>query len=196
MEPLLPPIDFLIHSTGSWCVYDEHHFEASFIENWEADVLVPDSYLRQAHPLFPEVMRAVIALQEEYRMDIPIAGSLAAASLKLLRGELLCFTDVEGDSAYCSRVTNVFMNDDVVGIVGTYYTVDPVIINGHTQEIVSFQQFGTVDVSKASLDAKFPGWQQRYLIGVELGIEPDELMPTLFNTGISISTPMADVSFA
>lgn len=195
MTELLPPIDFLVTSTGSWAIHDDKHFEASFIQDWGADVIVSDTYLQQAHPMFPEVLRAVIALQDEYRMDVPIAGSLAAASLKLLRGELICFIDVEGQNSYFSRVTSLFIDDDIVGVVGSNYIVESVEINGGAQEIVSFQQFGTVNVPRTLLDARFPGWEQRYGIGVELGVELEDLMPTVFEKSNALALNMAGVSF-
>lgn len=50
-------------------------------------------------------------------------------------------------------------------------------------------------IKKDELDARFPGWLQRYTLGVELGVDYNDVIAYTLNVGTSLSSPMKDIIF-
>lgn len=146
--------------------------------------IVPDEDLAVCHPLFPASLRGLLAWFEDEDNDGFASGNAVLATLECLQ-----YTPV--------YVQGHFSEGFIFSAIGTIelrpHFPEYVWISGRrvfmssADESLNFAPFVTkteadaVRVEKNYLDRHYPGWQERWEMGLALGIGRDELMAHVFD---------------
>lgn len=188
MLPSALPISELIATADYWTACGETGFTAHLTysksgQQYQAVHSVPTSELAQLHPLLPNLLRKVLADARRERMPEKILGEHMQPTLDILTGNFVEFIDTSGYERIVSCLSNlvlVFRTDNRVLMTGGTHTVASVEVDGQELRfVVATRRVDTV-VMKDELEARYPGWEKRWHVATELGVDLKDMLPHLF----------------
>lgn len=182
------PIAEILSDAMRWGLRDDGNIEVILFGAPDLQQYVPDSILAQAHPDFPDALRAYIRWQAE-NTDIDFTSAVDAnTTLSLLDGSSITLKNCDGDArAYLviESLTPHALNPPVVYVRGMWFSTETSVINGKQISIGTYRYTSIQTLYKHELDAQFPNWESRWDIAGELGLLPAERMRYTFSEQIA-----------
>lgn len=181
MNNTLPPLSTLLICTGAWASLDDDRFKASFVEGYATDFVVPASYLADAHPDFPIALReAILNKQKQNETTGVISGRMAMQTFRVLTNDVFRFEDGSYQHIY-TAIRKLAVDGSLVNVHGTKLAIDTFTHSGKVIQFVVSSAPRTTALLKSRVDAAYPGWQERFKIGTELGVDFEALMKHVFS---------------
>lgn len=161
---------------------------------------VSDVDLHALHPRMPEVVRAMVIWTKTNKNQDEILGEEFFAQLDILQHGLIELETRRGELETFSHISNLIGvegENEMVELTGTTVTLDYVQLAGERTPIVVSTLFWAHNVSKAEIDKKYPGWNERRRIGQDIGMAHGQLMRMVFShdDAVRTSLPLPDSSF-
>lgn len=196
----LRELDSLLVEAVSWLEHDAEHFVAMKLlgGNMPEFSLVPHSLMAQKHPDFPRALLGLIAYSfEKDRETSGAYGNLAFDTLDVLEKGTVSLLDIDGKprSFYeISELKTVGPHKKIVSIEAAFVDL------AFTQEGVTFvtnRDLRRLLFSAMEMQTRFPGWEKRWTIGKELGMENTELLQHVFakSTAQANTSAITDIIF-
>lgn len=143
-----------------------------------------DQDINAYHPKLADSWRAFFRYKYSQNIEDPVLGREHAIAMYLLQfQEPIEFTNLYGDACYFLEVKAVFSDEGhpIVNIRGTKVGIlEEYSSAGEPIRFVHTVIDGGVDVFQANLEAMYPGWEDRWKIGLQLGIAAAELAQQTF----------------
>lgn len=160
---------------------------------------VTDQDLASCHPLFPAAMRGLVAwCEEDDGRSAP--GDSMLATLECLRFPPVHLRGPLNEHWIFSAIGNIELRPhfpEYAWISGRRVFMTTADETLHYAPFVTKTENDQVRVELHYLSQHYPGWEQRWKIGLELGIQHDDLMGHVFDKNWSPITPVAttDITF-
>lgn len=173
----LPPVAHLLTMSGRWRREDENHYRFITSSHGDHFYLLSRQYLHDFDSTLPLVLDAhFIRFKTVYQHQLDETRALLAD------GSIDC-RDEDG-------VLHRFLAIDtleesthaptMIRMLGFAITTEPVTLGNVVFELVTSSVMRDIGAPKSDLDNRYPGWQQRWAIGQDLGVEHAELMRHVF----------------
>lgn len=164
-----------------WRIGAPDHFVASTVNG--DTIVVPDVELAALHPVLPQSLRARIGHTTNLDPMRDFASNvLLKTTLRYLLTGGVQFRDTTNTLLTFAYIEFIdVIPHGAVDVTGAYIELK------YSDEKVPFimgSMTHNVRVASAELDAKYPGWHQRWLVGTELGFEHRDLMSQVFTKSV------------
>lgn len=196
----LPDIAEHLNTGDFWYVGQDSTFElhpATSVSSYN-DHIYPEHVLAQYHPHMPNVIRMLSAHAREAGDDVHVYGCDVKASLSYLNGDVVKFIDTLG------MHKNMYIIDDLrievkevrkVFIRGYNLVVKKGAIGNTELPIVTDMNDSFMHVMPEELEKRYPGWEQRWQLCIDLGLSKDSFIPYVFNNVPSQEISLQDITF-
>lgn len=154
---------------------------------------VPVAQLSSLHPLLPGTLDAMLTYQRENYSTPSVSGLRIAQTLALLNNEYVNFTDVDGWGRKLVKLRSIERYQDSVDMVllhGSDITTLPATVEQQAIEFALTSHTTHRVVKIEELNRQYPGWEERWRIGQDIGLEAQELIPHVF-----YNTPLVPAPF-
>lgn len=153
-------IKFTRHSSGRW--------SSDFI-------ILNDEDLASAHPDLPIVIRAI--LDHDDRRTGWMEGRIVEAHYAKLAYGLVALSDHLDEDRLFATLSRIVVTpgSDLVEIIGQEVVTAVETYQGNNYEVLGVLGTRGAAVWASSLDTAYPGWSERYTIGLGLGFDGSEL---------------------
>lgn len=190
LREILPNVNY-------WRVEDAEHIAA--VRDHKEPRLVSNTFLREAHPLLPQVCRALISRGYHKTIYPGGAGVLKAGGLDmlftvhLLRATPLQLVDKTGVPRTLLYVGDASMQlgNGLVQFHCADLITEECDIDGRSVLLVKDGGWDYLYFQIAEVDAKYPGWQDRMALVQELDQNMTDATPFVFCSPSSLSTPLS-----
>lgn len=196
MDATQPPLAELLKITEHWVEFDTEHLVATslFGDRNIPRYKVMMRELATMHPDLPATLNTLFSWLSKNKNQFHINAKQVSDNARLLNGQVLAFEDEDGEPRYFERVEMLksftyFKEDSLMRIRGRELATEN--ING-TRFVVGFDNsLKTVSVSKSAMDIQYPGWESRWKIGLELGVDNEQLLDHVFSVSQRPPTSLA-----
>lgn len=176
---MTPSIAELIHEANRWVETQPDVFTV-YVTNYN-DSSVPESQyvvnvadLRVYHKHLPEILRSLSCHNFDGIVLGYAQGLRVSQTLKLLNNEHVEVTDSRGS---IQRMLGIYKiepfgdkNEKVI-LCGIGLNVKTVYVNNQKIDyVVGSTSLGAI-INKSYLETRFPGWENRLAVGIELGVD-------------------------
>lgn len=148
--------------------------------------------LKKMHPLLPACIKEHILRYQQLFKQSSMQGFQVEDVLHLLQHGSVDLVDTKGNNIVLLDVAKLAAKPDApdeVEIQGTDIEITYGENFGEVAPIVKITNWDTHNVYKSDLDARYPGWETKWRVGVELGVENNELMHNIFSRAALLPTP-------
>lgn len=176
----------LIRQTRHWSRVDEDGiYSAASFDKYDEDqeYAVTPAELSVLHPLLPETINAMIVHNWNTNRVAHVTGIDFCAALALLEGKSIKFIDVAGQERHVSYLMGISQHSENPNawMIGGYdVQTKPHTIAGQNVLLVTGHEFVTRCADAQDLENRYPGWQERWKIGQDLGLSLSELQVDIF----------------
>lgn len=194
-----PDLDYLLEFAERWFYEGDDKFTARFMEfdGWRKHE-VSSEELAEVHPMLPAVVVASIWSNNSDPYHRFVSGTTMGHTLLILRHGVVSFTDMQGKFEHMAPVVDLLIPKVEAGyayLSGPTHQLDYLDVPGERVPYIVSTKQTIAQVSRTELDARYPHWEQRFLVGQELGLELPENLCTVFKNELKPSIPMNDVTF-
>lgn len=194
---------YLIHNAEYWNVAKDGSFFATQTHGgaYYEDIPVPVELVASLHPLFPVALRAVVKHFTSQAPDSHGAyGNAVADTLQCLTTGLVSFKDWNDevrDMLSIDKLSYMQSTKRCVSITGMSVEVMYVDHNGLRIPYVLDANTRRFTANTVHLEQAYPGWEERWKIGKDLGVDNAELMKHVFSKKLEQepSLTMTGISF-
>lgn len=184
-EPL-PSVDQMLEDVYRWTLDKSDSLFGRYVDDdrQRKTYRVPDQILAQRHPLLPQVIRALHDFNSEKRGDTYAPGASVNLSLFYLESGTMRLPGVAlgeyHDFASINELDVWEHEKDTITVKGLELTVLTVTKDGVSIPFVAADTILRATVRRQDLDRDFPGWHERFSIGLELGLIAPDLARYMF----------------
>lgn len=174
----LAPFDLTdpLTQADKWMLGTENTLTAVFVkpDGYTIEFSVPDERMQRYHPQLPQAIRAMINWCGSDSGNTRVFKSHVQATLEVLRGTGFSFKDERGEQPYVTRITRLTIQGDTVQIWGQREVLGSEM--GDLSVPYSLHSSaGVFHVEKNELERRYPGWESRWKMGLDLGVSLSEL---------------------
>lgn len=180
MHPQLPPIETFLTGLIVWTLGHDGNIYAEGT-NGCADI-IDDDYLTDAHSLLPLALRALLKYEDGWTY-----GSEVGNLVHLLLYGGVDLTDEVGNRRIYKSINDIFVSGTQVIIKGNCWSINTVVEHDIKVPLITTSGIKSHDYPREKIDHQFPGWANRYLIGLGLGMPEEELFKHVFSTETTLS---------
>lgn len=185
MDAIQPPLADLLKITEHWVEYDADHLVATslFAPKNIPRYKVAKRELAALHPDLPATLDVLFSWLSRNKNQFHIEARHLLDNARFLNGQLLAFVDEDSQPRYFQSVSKLksfthFKQDSLMRIQGHELTTET--LNG-TRFVVGFDNTRrALSVSKTAMNTQYPGWENRWNTGLELGVENQQLLDHVF----------------
>lgn len=144
---------------------------------------ISEETVNQCHPLLSDAIRGLVSWHEEFGEEPYATRAQVWASLENLKAEPYSFTGPLNERYVFGEIIEISVNphfSDYLRMYGRRVNIWTASKELQSAQFVTTSVNEAVDIDKAYLNRCFPGWEQRWAIGHELGIEHKALMHHIF----------------
>lgn len=196
-----PPIHTILDATRFWSQDDDYPglYLAYTYDSSGNDIeyAYETDELTTHHPRMADIIEALVIERAEAGQPAHADGLDVSFSIDLQEQQPLKVVTMLGDTAVFSEVLGLsshYERDDRVYVGAYNLTTKSVDTESGLLTIVTHRELGHFCVMKTELDTKFPGWESRWTVGKDLGMENRELMHQVFRTApVTVSPQEATV---
>lgn len=148
---------------------------------------VSDSALNHYHPALADTLRENIKYMDSKRSGYPVVrtGQAQLLATLLLHGTISLVSGHSQNTHLFSKIHDIIEAGDALFMVrGTKLSLEHVVRGGTDIPIVKHATGYCCEVSKTFMDKAFPGWEQRWRIGTEVGVDMSDLMLQVFKPSV------------
>lgn len=189
-----PKIELLLDYKSLWTVDSDNEVIVSYEDDSDRvyTFTITTEYFNQHHPLLEASVRLSID-----QNNGEASGYTISRIVDLLIND---YPEVPtGKTTRCvyREVYKIDVNADGANINGKFMFVEAVDIDGVQIPSISHEVDGTFIFTNEQLEQKHPGWQKRYNVATQLGLENDALTNFVFKKASNTlpSTSITGVSF-
>lgn len=175
------PCDKLLASVDYWHLGEDGGLIAFIDDN---AVPVEDNELTADYPLLPVAIRGLIEkLSSPYTRPARATGEDVIQTAYLLKYGPVSFVDLGYVSRHVTSVVGLSLasGDAIVVLTCSVVALGYVENAGQKVPYAMRSDRRDVKVARRSLDARYPGWYERWTFGAELGLEMQEVMQMTFS---------------
>lgn len=170
------------------------------MENSDFKVLVPDELLNAEHP---DLAAAIHATFKWNKYNTPkwtgcIYSYDVCQTLNNLKDPMPTFLSTDGVHWRIKEINNFMVYDSTppqVWLKGARQRVITVSEAGRPISFVMGTEYDGWYADVRALDADYPGWEKRYIVGRELGVRIGELFDYTFSETLSSVVELPSVTF-
>lgn len=173
-----------MEQSQAWLSRDAETFECQVFKSSGVDTyLVSAGTLAGAHPCLPGALRALIAHYQAIHPAFTAAGLHVRKTFELLKHGVVGLTSTNGQDCVLSEVFDVSYtgtNVDPVEIQADRVYTKKVRVENQDVHLALSSFKEKIQVSRIELANKYPGWKEKWEIGMELGIPIHDLQRLVF----------------
>lgn len=180
MELTRSPCDQLLSIVDYWQLDNYSEIQASIDGHL---VPVEATELSVEYPLLPVAIRALIhRLSTHYTRNAQATGEDVVQTAYLLKHGCVSFIDVGHVSRNVTNVRGLQLvnKGSIVELTCTVVALDYAEHEGFKVPYGMRSDHRDVKVTSVELNARYPGWQQRWECGIELGLDIEHVMLMTF----------------
>lgn len=172
------------------------HPNTSTIKEYEVHI----SQLLELHPLLPVAIDAVLDHRKKLIAEDPIIRSmLVELNMHVLKNGYTEVNDTTNATPWSfveiDNMRENVLDRDTLLVSGTAVTVDHVKHGDLNVPVVIDDAWYEITVSKNEMDSRFPGWEERWKLGAEIGVDNLSLMRHVFTVNNVVTPPSLDITF-
>lgn len=192
MSSIRPNLDTLLSIAERWIRADNGVFGAGIVKNSISEVWAVEPYeLACFHPLFAQSLEEMLLWKQKNHQRSHATRSEVIATLSVLRNGVFDFKDIQNDTVLFTNLNTLHIPSDKekhIWVDGDLVLLKKAGLNNTGVPFVTACQTAGLTVSRADLDLRYPGWEERWRIGKELGVDTKVLLKEVFNqTAASLS---------
>lgn len=200
-------IQGIINRANHWYVQEDGSFHAYLNDYNDLDgpyikVDVSEGLVAQAHPKLPALLRQISLKYSNPPHTASLGGDVISRNLHILNGDYVKSFDTGGRPVYLINIKDIKLNTTMlespwVYVKATLLDTEDLCVNGEIIPMVVWSESFADEVSQLPLNKTYPGWQERFKIGMELGVPQAELMKHVFahNVAPSVQPSISGVTF-
>lgn len=192
----------LLNEMDHWVLDNDVIIATSlFTDKNKPRISVCEKELAQYHPDLPQALRTMLLRRKEHENKNWAEASQVRNTYHLLTGKYLVFQCITGKSLMFEKVTSLaapghFLDHGMISLCG--YRLHVREHHGIVfSDDIHWQQS---TVSKADMDLRYPGWEQRWQIAEDLGVETEIMYKHVFentthdNVAVGLSDCILDTN--
>lgn len=178
----------LLRGAKEWCLTQNDQLCAKLSDS---DLLLHIAYdedLNKVHPLLADTLRANIKYRAAINSDLPKIGNVRTQTLLtlIIHGPIRVQSIYDQKEYLFSHLLKVEeLEYGNFTIKGTKLALEIQSLNGRDIPIVRHTTRFTVEVSKEYLNAHYQGWEERWRIFVDIGLEDSDFFDSLFRPEVT-----------
>lgn len=144
-----------------------------------------ETELAEISPKLAPALRGLVKWHLRWEGNTRVRGHLVRSLFSLTLDDVVHCRQLNGPTLVLQHVYGYALypdEPDRVTLDGMLQKLRTEFVDGVEVSLVTRVDPADVHVSKADLDTRYPGWIERWHIGVELGIKRDELRRYIFPT--------------
>lgn len=177
----VPPIEELLYDADLWSVDPSGAFIATVIcDSGDDDTYrVYEEDMAQLHPQFPDAVRCLVSWGTD-----GIKGRLVAATLDYYRDNIIKIKSKQGHEYIFREISEMYEIEPqhpLIRIQGQTLRMETAGAAFNHVLCVGQTPSTSIAFSRESLQKQYPGWEQRWSVAKELGLERDALSKYVFS---------------
>ena len=156
--------------------------------------------LAPVHPNLPKTIYALISHMNRTAGHCGADKHQVSATIAMLRHGLISAMNVRGEQSHYLLVQNIIEqvnNPDEVLLIGMQAKVGSERVDNEIVPFVLSTSWGNTMHTKADLNDAYPGWETRWKVGIELGLNLEELNEHMFkqptHAGSSVTATLPEL---
>lgn len=175
----------------SWAVIGPQFFVTTeSLSGIEETEMLTTAEVATVHPDLPEAIHGIISHNKRCGTSNYAAGVVVCNNVRLLRGELVSFVGKLGQTKLIDYPIEFDLPTEETEMLKMYavcFIIGTVFKGTRAIPYITHSRVETHYASVANLESAYPGWQQRWEIGRELGVPHNELMRHVFTNDLSVT---------
>lgn len=159
---------------------------------------VPNALLEQCPPGTAVAIRALIEHVSKANDFDYAYQSHVQATMAQVAGDIIVLTDRDRVQHRLERIISISESENHpngLQLMTMVVTTQKEVWDGKLVTFVTDKTVTNLEMTTAELDASYPGWRERWVMGAELGLLKGELMRLVFQHNTQSTASLPDISF-